>query len=101
NLLKQINDKEKNGLIKVEFVLPENNTIHYLEIVQSIARKSEYPLIKYASIPILDKDTSTSARKRLMEFFLLKKEIQILRMAIIMKLKIIILFFYLTIFVKR
>ncbi|MDG6273406.1 hypothetical protein [Glaesserella parasuis] len=69
NLLKQINDKEKNGLIKVEFVLPENNTIHYLEIVQSIARKSEYPLIKYASIPILDKDTSTSARKRLMEFF--------------------------------
>ncbi len=61
----EINDKDKPATLKVEFVLPQTNTIHYLFVKR---KASENPVIEYAYIPILEKDTANSARKRLYQY---------------------------------
>lgn len=62
--LRKINHKEKVGSIKVEFVFPQTNTIHYLEIRES-SKEEDLPSITYASIPILQNSTAYATRKRL------------------------------------
>ncbi|WP_386698116.1 hypothetical protein [Lonepinella sp. MS14436] len=66
NLLNKINHKEKEAIIRVEFVLPATNTIHYLEIKQTAENIKNYPHIVYSALPIRPNDTAYSARKRLM-----------------------------------
>ncbi len=67
NYLDKINDKNKVAILKVEFVFPQTNTIHSLEIRQYHS-KADYPTIIYAEVPILKNNTAISARKRLYEF---------------------------------
>lgn len=67
NLLNKVNDKEKKGIIRVEFVLPYTNSLHYLEIIQRKEHDS-YPLITYAKIFIAKTDSASSARKKLMSY---------------------------------
>ena len=55
--LRKINHKERVGSIKVEFVFPQTNTIHYLEIRES-SKEEDLPSITYASIPILQNSTA-------------------------------------------
>lgn len=62
--LRKINHKERVGIIKVEFVFPQTNTIHYLEIRES-SKEEDLPSITYASIPILQNSTAYATRKRL------------------------------------
>lgn len=62
--LRKINHKERVGSIKVEFVFPQTNTIHYLEIRES-SKEEDLPSITYASIPILQNSTAYATRKRL------------------------------------
>ncbi len=62
--LNKINHKSKVGTLRVEFVLPQTNTIHYLEILER--HNSEYfPIITYAQVPILKNNTAFATRKRL------------------------------------
>ncbi len=65
--LDKINDKNKLATMKVEFVFPQTNTIHFLEIRQTTSNV-DYPAIVYAQIPILKNNTAFSARTRLQEF---------------------------------
>lgn len=65
--LNKINYKNRVGVLRAEFVFPQTNTIHYLEIEESNVSE-DFPVITYAQIPILQNNTVNSARKRLQSY---------------------------------
>lgn len=77
NILNKVNDKGKEAIIRTEFVIPDTNTIHYLEIKQIKDSEKDYPKIVYASIPISLNDTANSARKKIINFVENKGNIKI------------------------